>query len=325
MSYSRRVLSGMRPTGALHLGHYHGVLLNWLKLQAEYDCFFFVADWHALTDKLDTVEIASYTEEIVRDWLAAGIDPERSTIFVQSDVPAHAELYLLLSMVTPLAWVERCPTFKDKAKDLKAENISYGLLGYPVLQTADIVLYKATDIPIGEDQLAHLELSREVVRRFNFLFKPVFPEPKPILSRSPKLLGLDGRKMSKSYDNAIYLSEDPLSARKKILAMFTDPGRLYRKDQGRPDVCNVFSYQALYDPEKAKEIERQCREAERGCQECKKELSGLIEKFLVDFQKRREAFKDKTFVRDILKKGALRARAEAEKTMVEVRKAIRFI
>lgn len=325
MSNTRRVLSAMRPTGLLHLGHYYGVLLEWLKLQEKFECLFFVADWHALTDNLDTGNLKNYVEEMVIDWLAAGIDPEKAIIFVQSHVPSHAELHLLLSMVTPLGWVERCPTFKDKIKDLKGENVSYGLLGYPVLQTSDIILYKATDVPIGEDQLVHLELSREIVRRFNFLFSPVFPEPKPILSRTSRLLGLDGRKMSKSYDNCIYLSEDPAEAGEKVLGMFTDPKRLYRKDKGRPEICNVFSYHSIFNPENVPQIEKECRGADRGCRECKKQLSDIVQKFLNEFQKKREPFKDKTLIREILKKGTDKARVEAEKTMKEVREAIRFI
>jgi len=315
----------MRPTGLLHLGHYYGVLLGWLKLQEEFDCYFFVADWHALTDNLDTTGLQNYIDEMVIDWLASGIDPEKVTIFVQSAVHYHAELHLLLSMITPLAWAERCPTYKDKVKDIKGESITYGLLGYPVLQTSDIALYKGTDVPVGEDQLPHLEMSREVVRRFNFIFAPIFPEPKPILSSTPRLLGLDGRKMSKSYDNCIYLSEDPGEARKKVMGMFTDPKRLYRKDKGRPHVCNVFSYHSIFDSANAEKIEKECLAAERGCKECKKELGDFVEKFLTEFQKKREPFKDKALIRDILKKGTEKARIEAEKTMREVRKAIRFI
>ncbi len=318
-------MSGMRPTGLLHLGHYYGVLLDWLKLQEKFECFFFVADWHALTDNLETGNLNNYIYEMVTDWLAAGIDAEKATIFIQSEVPHHAELHLLLSMVTPVGWVERCPTYKDKIKELKAENVSYGLLGYPVLQTSDIILYKATDVPVGEDQVAHLEMSREIVRRFNFLFSPIFPEPKPVLSATPKLLGLDGRKMSKSYDNCIYLSEDPLKARDKILKMFTDPKRLYKKDKGRPEVCNVFSYHAIFDSENARKIEKECREAGRGCQECKKELSSLIENFLNEFQKKRAGFKNRSLIKEILKRGIEKAREEAGKTMKEVREAIKFI
>ena len=325
MSKNRRVVSAMRPTGLLHLGHYYGVLLDWLKLQEEFDCWFFVADWHALTDNLDTANLEHYVDEMVIDWLACGIDPDKAVIFVQSAVPSHAELHLLLSMVTPLAWAERCPTFKDKVKNAKKENISYGLLGYPVLQTSDIVLYKGTDVPVGEDQLPHLEISREIVRRFNFLFAHVFPEPKPILSSTSRLLGLDKRKMSKSYDNCIYLSEAPAEARKKVMGMFTDPKRLYRKDKGRPQVCNVFSYHSIFEPANAKEIEKQCMEAGRGCKDCKNELGDIIQKFLTEFQKKREPFKDKSLIRDILKKGTEKARIEAEHTMREVKKAIKFI
>jgi tryptophanyl-tRNA synthetase len=325
MKTDKRVLSGMRPTGLLHLGHFYGVLQEWLRLQEKYECFFFVADWHAITDSLDTERLAEYTDQMVIDWLSAGIDPARTTIFVQSHVPYHAELHLLLSMVTPLAWVERCPTFKDKIKDLKGENITYGLLGYPVLQTSDIALYKATDVPIGEDQLAHLELSREIVRRFNFIFSPVFPEPKPILSKTPKLLGLDGRKMSKSYDNCIYLSEEPAAAKKKILEMFTDPKRIYRKDKGNPGVCNVFSCHGIFNSANIKDIENECMDAARGCKECKKELGELVEKFLIDFQKKRKAFEDRVLIRDILKKGTEKAISEAEKTIAEVKKAIKFV
>ncbi|HEU0265372.1 MAG TPA: tryptophan--tRNA ligase, partial [Geobacterales bacterium] len=221
---SHRIVSGMRPTGKLHLGHYHGVLANWLALQQEYDCYFFAADWHSLTTEYEnTAAIRENLQEMVLDWLAFGIDPEKSTIFAQSRVPQHAELNLILSMITPLSWLERNPTYKEMQENLAAKDLAtYGFLGYPVLMAADIIIYKATKVPVGHDQLPHLEITREIARRFNFLYKPVFPEPAALLTETPKLLGLDGRKMSKSYGNAVFLSDTAAETEKKIMSMVTD-------------------------------------------------------------------------------------------------------
>ena len=238
----KRVLSGMRPSGKLHLGHFHGVLENWLRLQKEHECLFFVADWHALTTEYNNPSnIQDNIKEMVIDWLSCGIDPDKSTIFLQSAVKEHAELHLLLSMITPLSWLERNPTYKEQLEEVKDKDLhTYGFLGYPVLQTADIIIYKADMVPVGIDQAPHLELSREITRRFNFLYGKIFPEPQTLLTETPKLLGTDGRKMSKSYNNAIFLSDPPAVIEKKILPMMTDPARQRRTDKGNPELCPVY-------------------------------------------------------------------------------------
>src|SRR5512133_794302 len=237
-----RVVSGMRPTGKLHIGHYHGVLENWVKIQNDFDCFFFVADWHSLpTEYADTSGIAQSIRDMVLDWVAFGLDPAKCVIFRQSLVPHHSELNLILSMVTPVSWLERCPTYKEMQDNLETKDLStFGFLGYPVLMAADIILYKATRVPVGQDQLSHLELCREIVRRFNFHYGDVFPEPQPLLTEAAKVLGTDGRKMSKSYGNAIELGESAESTAKKIMGMVTDPARKLRKDPGNPDVCGIY-------------------------------------------------------------------------------------
>jgi tryptophanyl-tRNA synthetase len=242
------VLSGLRPTGRVHLGNYFGAIRNWVQLQESYDCFYFVADWHALTsDYADPKNIRQATFDAVADWLAAGLDPKRCRIFVQSEVKEHAELHLLLSMITPLPWLERVPTFKDQQAQLVEKDLNtYGFLGYPLLQTADIIIYRANFVPVGEDQESHLELSREIVRRFNRFYGDVFPEPLPLATTTPKVPGLDGRKMSKSYGNTIPLTASADDIRKLVMTMFTDPERIRRKDPGRPDVCNLFQFHKLF-------------------------------------------------------------------------------
>ena len=329
----KRVLSGMRPSGRLHLGHLEGVLKNWIKLQDEYDCFFFVADWHALTDNLDTGKREENILQMLIDWFSIGIDPEKSTIFIQSEIHQHAELHLLLSMVTPVSWLERCPTFKDKLKDISpAESPSYGLLGYPVLQTADIVMYKANLVPVGQDQLAHLELAREIVRRFNSVYRKnspghrtIFPEPQPLLTSSPKLLGLDGRKMSKSYDNSILLSDDSEAVHRKVRTMITDPARVYRKDKGHPEVCNVFNYRKIFAVDTVNEIESACRSAEIGCAECKEKLSCSIFSYLEPIQNERKKFEKNTDnILQMVSSGAKKARKAAEETIDEVKGLMRL-
>ncbi len=271
-----RVLSGMRPSGRLHLGHYHGVLENWLKLQSQYECFFFVADWHALTTEYaDTAPLRENAVDMVVDWLAVGIDPEVSTVFMQSSVMEHAELFVLLSMITPLSWLERNPTYKEQLKEVVGKDLhTFGFLGYPVLQTADIIIYKADKVPVGIDQAPHVELSREITRRFNNFYGEVFPEPATLLTDAPKLLGTDGRKMSKAYNNAIYLSDEPGVVEKKMLTMMTDPARKRRDDPGNPDICPVFlSFHLLYSDELTKGWVRQgCTTAGIGCIECKKSV-----------------------------------------------------
>ncbi len=322
-----RVLSGMRPTGKLHFGHYHGVLANWIELQKSYECFFFVADWHALTtDYANPSGIRDNIREMVIDWLAVGVDPKKSTIFRQSHVKEHAELFVLLSMISPLSWLERNPTYKEQLQEIKDKDIhTFGFLGYPVLQTADIIIYKAGKVPVGIDQAPHLELSREIARRFNHFYGPVFPEPQTILTSSPKVLGTDGRKMSKSYGNAILLSDPPEAVEGKILHMITDTARKRRTDPGNPDVCPLFiTFHTLYSDEKTVTWVREgCSQALIGCTECKRAVIPKVLAMLEPIQKRRkELEEDHGLIRSILKDGSGRAREVASNTMNEVRKAI---
>ncbi|MBI1912209.1 MAG: tryptophan--tRNA ligase [Deltaproteobacteria bacterium] len=322
-----RVLSGMRPTGKLHFGHYHGVLANWLKLQEEYECFFFVADWHALTtDYANPSGIKENVRQMVLDWLAVGIDPAKSTIFRQSAIKEHAELNVLLSMITPLPWLERNPTYKEQIQEIKDKDLhTYGFLGYPVLQTADIIIYKANKVPVGIDQAPHLELSREITRRFNYFYGEVFPEPQTLLTSIPKVLGTDGRKMSKSYNNAIFLSDTPEEIEKKILYMMTDTARKRRTDAGSPDVCPFFlTFHNLYSDEKTIEWVREgCTKALIGCTECKKSVIPKVLANIEPIQKRRkELEKDPELVWSILKQGAVKASEVANQTMKQVRAAM---
>ena len=322
----QRVLSGMRPTGKLHLGHLHGTLGNWVKLQDEYECFFFVADWHALTSEYEnTGVIKGSIQDMVIDWLCAGIDPEKSTLFVQSNILEHAELHLLLSMIVPLPWLERNPTYKEQQEEMSNKDLAtYGFLGYPVLQAADIIIYKANKVPVGKDQVPHLELTREIVRRFNYLYKKVFPEPDQILAEMPKVLGIDRRKMSKSYNNALYLSDPPEEIKTKVSQMITDPQRKRRKDPGDPDVCNVFSFHKLYSTnDQIGMIDRECRKAGIGCVECKELMAGnLIASLLPYREKRLYYLSHSERVTEILSEGVKKARNIASKTMDEVREAI---
>lgn len=322
----RRILSGMRPTGPLHLGHLIGVLRNWVELQDAYDCHFMVADWHALTsDYADSSRLARYSRETMLDWLGAGLDPARATIFVQSEVKQHAELALLLGMFAPLPWLERCPTFKDQQEQLREKDLnSYGFLGYPVLQTADIALYKGEVVPVGEDQLAHLELGRELIRRFHHLVgREIFPEPAPLLSTTPKLLGTDGRKMSKSYGNAISLSDSTETVLARSKEMVTDPARVRRSDPGHPEVCSVFSYHGVFNATETPQIAEDCRAAKLGCVDCKKRLAARIDETLSPIRERRRELEEKPgAVEEIMRDGAARARAVAETTMAEVREAL---
>jgi tryptophanyl-tRNA synthetase len=317
----------MRPSGKLHLGHYHGVLENWLKLQKEYECFFFVADWHALTTEYaDPKEIRENTWEMVVDWLAVGIDPEVSIVFLQSFIKEHAELFVLLSMITPLAWLERNPTYKEQLKEVVGRDLhTYGFLGYPVLQTSDIIMYKAEKVPVGIDQAPHLELSREITRRFNHLYGKLFPEPETLLTEAPKLLGTDGRKMSKAYNNAIYLSDPPDDIEKKILTMVTDPARKRRHDPGNPDICPLFlTFHKLYSDEKTIGWVREgCTTAGIGCIECKKAVIPKVLERLRPIQERRiQIIKDREMVWSVLKQGGKKAMAVARKTMLGVRSAM---
>ncbi|MCX5703863.1 MAG: tryptophan--tRNA ligase [Candidatus Omnitrophica bacterium] len=322
----KRILSGMRPTGKLHLGHLVGALDNWIKLQEEYECFFMVADWHALMSEYEHPEdLKENILDNVVDWLACGINPKKSTIFIQSLVKEHLELYTVFSIITPLGLLERCPTYKEQLREITNRNLStYGFLGYPVLQAADILVYKAGVVPVGEDQLPHLELTRQIVRKFNRIYKEeVFLEPQAILTKVNRLLGLDGRKMSKSYNNYIALSETPEEIAKKVQSMFTDPLRIKFTDPGHPEKCNLHSYYAAFGPQKKEEIERLCRKAQIGCTDCKKELAKILVKFLEPIQeKRNEILKKKGYIADILEEGRKKASAVAAQTILEVRKLL---
>jgi len=315
-----RVFSGARPTGRQHIGNYLGAIQNYVKLQEDYDCIYCVVDIHALTTLEDTHLLRENTREMVLDWLAAGLDPKRSIIFVQSHVPQVTELHTLLSMVTPLSWLLRVTTFKEKVKS-HPHNVNYGLVGYPVLMTADIVLYKADTVPVGEDQLPHLELAREIVRRFTFLFGEVFPEPTAKLTTFPMVVGLDGeRKMSKSYDNDIVLAATPEETVSRVKTAFTDPARRYRTDPGHPEVCNVFSLQNFFNPDMVDEIARKCQGAEIGCVDCKQLLAEGVNRELAPFRERRAEIASRGgYVEEVLADGARRARDLAAATIAEVK------
>jgi len=321
----------MRPTGRLHLGNLHGALGNWVELQnsGSYDCFYFVADWHAITSEYASPEdIRQNSLNMVIDWLAAGLDPDKSTLFVQSAVKEHAELFLLLSMITPLAWLQRNPTYKEMQTELSSKDLStFGFLGYPVLQAADIIMYKAYGVPVGVDQLPHIELTREIARRFNYLYqKEVFPVPEPLLTGVPKLLGIDGRKMSKSYDNSIYLSDRGKELRQKIASMFTDPQRMRKKDPGNPQICNVFTFHGLYSPAPTvAEINRECRVAGIGCTDCKKMLAARVEEALAPVHERMDYYqRNGKEIEEMIQKGNDEAAAIARQTMAEVREAVKI-
>ncbi len=323
-----RVVSGMRPTGRLHLGHLHGVLTNWIALsqRPDLECFFFSADWHALTTGYaDTASIRASEREMFVDWLAAGLDPARVTIFVQSAVPEHAELYLLLGMVTPNPWLERVPTYKEQQQELADRDLNtYGFLGYPLLQTADIAAYRASLVPVGQDQLAHLELSREIVRRFDHFYGEVLVEPQPLLTQAPKVWGTDGRKMSKSYGNAIALGEEAESTRQKIMRATTDPARVRRTDKGNPENCGIFHLHKLYSsPARVAEVDTGCRTAGIGCVDCKKWLLEGLLPAQAQIRDRREAILGRPAqVDDALAAGNAKAQAAAEETLELVRDAM---
>jgi len=321
----KRILSGMRPSGRLHVGHLVGALANWVALQDEYECFYMVADWHALTTEYeDPSEIKTNIREMVIDWISSGLNPEKCTMFVQSHVVEHAELHLLLSMFIPLSWLERCPTYKQQQQELKERNLStYGFLGYPVLQAADILVYKADSVPVGEDQLPHLELCREIARRFNFLYRDIFPEPQALLTRVPKLLGTDGRKMSKSYNNCIFLSDPPEVIREKMGSMITDPSRIKANDPGHPDVCTVYALHKIFSSQKLDLITADCKKGKIGCVACKEILSEvLIEKLKPIQKKRRDLEANPEKIVNILKDGRLKAQKITTETLKEVREAI---
>ena len=322
-----RVLSGMRPTGKLHLGNYLGALANWVRMQDDYDCFYFSADWHVLTDHVeDRGDVPAATIEMFADWLGAGLDPQRSTLFAQSLVPEHAELHLLFSMVTPVSWLERVPTYKERIEQQGIESPSYGLLGYPVLQAADILMYKAKWVPVGVDQVPHVELTREIARRFNNAFGAVFPEPDAKLTEIPKVPGTDGRKMSKSYGNDILLSDPADTVVKKVKPMVTDPARKRRSDPGNPDVCPVFDLHAIFTPDADRErCAVGCRTAGIGCLDCKDVLLTHMLAALEPIRERRQAFAEKPDrLVEIIHDGSERARGVARETMREVRSLVKL-
>ena len=362
-STKKRVLSGMRSTGKLHLGNYVGALENWVRMQEQYDCFFFIADWHALTtDYADTSHLKENSVDVLLDWLAAGLDPGKCVMFIQSHVPAHAELHLLLSMITPLGWLERVPTYKEQKENIKEKDLgTYGFLGYPVLQSADILIYKADFVPVGEDQVAHVELTREIARRFNAFYtyaqpmvtdtthltqsqreflissgteitpdtdyifpRIVFPEPAALLTPAPRLPGTDGRKMSKSYDNAVLLTDPESVVRQKLKTMVTDPARVRRTDPGNPDVCPVGDLHKIFSTQETiAKVYEGCRSAGIGCIECKSWVADALVKILNPMQERRKKYEDNPRLAwDILEAGSARARDVAGATMDEVRKSM---
>lgn len=338
----KRILSGMRPSGKLHIGHLLGALENWVKLQDDYECYYMVADWHALTSEYaDPSELKENTYEMLLDWLAVGIDPKRSVLFRQSEVKEHAELHLLLSMIVPLSWLERCPTYKEQLQEIKDKDLStYGFLGYPVLQAADILIYKAEFVPVGEDQLPHLELTREIARRFNNFYGrsnqltgnhltgnhlKILPEPEALLTQVTRLPGIDGRKMSKSYNNAVYLSDSEEVVTEKVRIMFTDPEKIRIDDPGHPEVsgCVVYAFYQALDLKKAGERKIECEKRKIGCVACKKELAIILNRFLGPFRQRRAQWDEKA-IKEILAEGREKAKIVAQKTMSEVREAMKI-
>lgn len=323
----KRIVSGMRPTGKLHLGHLHGALNNWKKLQEEYECLFFIADWHALTSEYaNTGIIKDSVLEILKDWISVGLDPEKSTFFVQSEIKEHTELHLIFSMITPLPWLERNPTYKEQLKELSQKDLrTYGFLGYPVLQAADILMYKANGVPVGEDQAPHVELTREIARRFNHIYKKdIFPEPATLLAPTSRILGLDRRKMSKSYNNSIYLTDTDKEIFSGVSKMVTDPQRARKSDPGDPDICNVYTFHKIYSPdEMVRQINEECRKGEIGCVDCKKKMAeNLVKALLPIREKRNELDSDPDMVKEILEKGNKKAKSLAGETMAEVKAVI---
>ena len=323
-----RVLSGMQPSGLMHLGNLLGALENWKTLQVQHECFFFVADWHALsTNYADTSRLKEFTQELLIDWLAAGIDPNRATVFIQSQVPEHAILHLLLSMIIPIPWLERNPTYKEKQEAITEKDLTtYGFLGYPVLQAADILLYKPDLVPVGKDQLPHLELTREVGRRFNSLYTTVFPEPKEYLTKFPKVLGVDGRKMSKSYHNTINLSDTESEVRQKLKTMVTDPARVRRTDKGNPDICPVYDFHKIFSSVDAiKQIDTDCRTAAIGCIDCKRQVADvMVQRFSPMWETRATFSGHPKQTQEVVEEGRRRASTIANETMAEVQEAMKI-
>lgn len=324
---SKRILSGMRPTGRLHLGHLFGAIQNWAKLQEQYESFFMVADWHALSTRYMNPEtIKEDIAQVVADYISGGVNPDKCTFYLQSHVPEIAELHLLISMMTPLSWIERCPTFKDQVQVLGQDAATYGFLGYPVLMTADIVSVKGEVVPVGQDQLPHLEITREIVRRFNRIFENVFPEPQPILTEHPLIPGIDGRKMSKSYGNSIYMSDDYDTIWKKLKKTVTDPQKVYKGDPGRPEVCNIFYYQKLFNSkESCHKIAEECRSGALGCAADKKDLFEKMKDYLKPIQDKRKEFENNyQLINKLLKEGSCKAREAVGITLKQVKKAMKL-
>lgn len=321
-----RILSGLRPTGIIHIGNYFGALKNWVKLQDEYETFYEVADWHTLTTKADRTEgLKQRIMNTVVDWMSVGIDPEKSVLFVQSDVKEHSELHLLFSMIITVPRLERNPTVKEMARDAELKDqMSYGLLGYPVLQASDVLIYRAHKVPIGEDQLPHLELTREIARKFNHMYKEIFPEVEPVLTEVPRIPGMDGQKMSKSLDNAIYLSDPPKKVKEKVMAAYTDPEKIRKDDPGHPEGCVVFAYLKALELPGLDERKKECKAGNRGCVECKKDAAETLNNFLEPFRERRKKIKKEVDIKEILNEGAKKAGKEAAKTMELVRNAMKL-
>ena len=324
----KRIVSGMRPTGKLHLGHIHGALNNWKSLQKDYQCFYFIADWHALTSEYEHTGIIKQSiEDIIIDWISVGLDPEESVFFVQSSIREHAELFLIFSMFTPLSWLERNPTYKEQLHEVTKKNIyTYGFLGYPVLQAADILMYKANGVPVGQDQSPHVELTREIARRFNHLYSDIFPLPEVLLTPEAKILGIDRRKMSKGYNNAIYISDTEDTVNKKVGEMITDPQRARKSDPGRPSFCNVFTFHKLYSKKDTiKEIEKACLSASIGCVDCKRMMADSLNKELEPLRNKRQELKSKPgFINDVINEGNQRASGIAKNTLQEVREVVKI-
>lgn len=319
------IFSGMRPTGKLHLGNYLGALENWVKLQEEYQCFFGVVDLHALTTGYDkTEDLKENIKEMLIDWFSAGINPEKSTVLIQSYVPEHAELHLLFSMITPLPWLERNPVLKEQVRDLGLkENICYGLLGYPVLMASDILIYKANAVPVGEDQIHHVELTREIARRFNNLYKNIFPLPQVKLTKIARVPGTDGKRMSKSLGNTISISDSPVNIKEKVKTMITDTQKIKLNDPGHPNICVVFTYQKIFNPDQSKDISIGCKSGKLGCVECKTRLAqALIDKFDGFREKRKYYEKNPKIIKEIVMEGSKKARQSAKKTLDEAKKAM---
>ncbi len=321
----KRALSGIQPSGKLHLGNLVGALSNWVKLQDKYECFYFIADIHALTTGYaDTGKLKENIMDVAMDMLSAGLDPEKSDLFIQSAIPEHSELHLLFSMITPIPWLERVPTYKTQIEELKGKDLgTYGFLGYPVLQAADILIYKADAVPVGQDQLPHLELTREIARRFNHLYKEVFPLPADLLTEAPVLPGLDGRKMSKSYGNTIGISDPPDVIMKKISEAVTDPARVKREDKGHPEICTIFTYHKMFNAGESKQIKVDCSSAKIGCVECKKLIAKKLNEYLAPiYEKRQTLEKKRDYVRDVFVQGSSKAQVIAKQTLSEAKKAM---